>query len=156
MARLPKTVYHAGDLGGNPGVTFTTVRRRDAEEWSAASDGVPVHTITLTCRKPASVEDVKAAAEALGLTERDFEDITPYGNDPDYSPFDWLYDACVRDELVRLGFDCAAGSDFMFNEDVPVVALWIPGTFKFEASMLKELRTFVHAVLECHAWADVR
>ena len=130
MKRPPKIVFHAGTLKHNAGVTFATLRKRDAIHWAEDRPGTRVHTIHHTCSNPASEDDIRSAAASLGLTDDDFASISPYDNDPDYSPFDWLYDVRVRDVIQRAGHDCAVGNDFMFNEDVPVMVLWIPGTFK--------------------------
>lgn len=147
MGSPPSTVFHAGTLKKNPGVTFATIRRSDAEEWATeAGDDVFVHRIVHKCASPASVEDVRDVAASLGLTVDDFDAVSPYGNDPDYSPFDWLYDARVRTVLERRGFDCAAGPDFMIGRDVPIVALWIPGSFKV-VDNVHEIRQLVRSVL---------
>jgi hypothetical protein len=130
--KVPSSIFRAGVTPlSNTAVTFGCVEETDAEMWlDGLGPNAKIFQIDHTCTHPAGPDEVRAAAADLGLGATDYARASYFDSDPDYSPFDWLYDARVRAELESRGYDCGMGPDFMQNMDVDVVALWVPGTFR--------------------------
>jgi hypothetical protein len=115
-AGSPRVFYHGGPatLGGgrlNDG-TFFAINRADADEYARQHSGGRVHEANLSLLKPASKEDIVAAARAVGVDFSRVEAMDP--RHPEDNAWSLLTDGHTHDaprvvaKLKEWGFDGAA------------------------------------------------